>query len=210
MKSIILKATSVVMSLIIFTMSSQAIASSKVIKTIMDINSMSSEEVFRGVIFREGSLALQLFNKEDIEFTNNLNDDIKENLNATKAKIIQVIKSENPRYLSDFKSKIVSGDHFKVYNALVDAQEYVKSIVKTQYKLTDSEIDKYSKGGDPKAEITKLSADRNACIAVLIALVLVLLKLLVIPFAPDGDVSPEVSRLENEQLATTLVELSNK
>lgn len=208
MKNFILKGTSLFLSFLIFTVSTNAIASGKVVSYMLDLKSMSGEEVFRGVIFKEGDLSKMLYSAEDLAVVNNLNADVMKELSSTKTKIMNVIKTERPKYFSEFKANTLSNDHVVVYNALMNAKNYVKSIVQNQYKVSDSQINEFSKS-DLKTEMTKLSADRNMCVAVVVIAMVLVLFVLVIPYTESDTISYEsASRLENEQLAAKLVEIN--
>lgn len=208
MKNFILKGMSMFLSFLIFTVSTNALASGKAVSLMLDLKSMSGEEVFRGVVFKEGTLSKMLYNAEDLAVVNNLNADVMKELVTAKSKIMSVIKTENPKYFSDFKTKILSNDHVVVYNALMSAKDYVRTIIQNQYKVTDSQIDKFT-NADLKDGISKLNADRSMCVAVVVVAMVLVLWVLVIPFTESDTISYEsASRLENEQLAAKLVEIN--
>ena len=208
MKNFIVKGTSLFLSFLIFTVSTNALASGKVVSNMLDLKSMSGEEVFRGVVFKEGDLSKMLYSAEDLAVVNNLNADIQKELSLAKTKIMNVIKTEKPKYFSEFKAKILSNDHVVVYNTLMNAKDYVRSIVQNQYKVSNGQINDFSQS-DLKSEITKLNAGKNMCVAVIVIAMVLVLFVLVIPFTETDTTSNETaSRLENEQLAAKLVEIN--
>lgn len=208
MRKSILKGTSMFLSFLIFTISTNVFASSKAIKLAFDMKTLSGEQIFKGIVFKEGELSKMLYNEEDLAVVNNLNADVMKELTSAKSKIMSVIKTENPKYFSDFKNKMLSNDHLVVYNTLMTAKDYVRSIIQNEYKVSNGQIDKFT-NADLKSEISKLSADRNMCVAVVVVAMVLVLWVLVIPYTESDTISYEsASRLENEQLASKIVELN--
>lgn len=104
-----------------------------------DVNKLTGEDIFRGIYFFEGSIPEMIPSMESESaktFIENLDDDIKQNLEDFKQELITKIKANNSTFFDDFKRDITSGDHFKVKEALDKSMfEYEKVI------MSYSEID---------------------------------------------------------------------
>jgi len=172
-----------------------------------DFQNMSSEQVFRNVLFKEGNLGKQLYNQDDIEMMNSLDSELIKQLEKTKNEIIDGINKNNPDYFENFKSNILSNNHNIVLNTLLEARSIIKKTVKEQNNLTDKDLNNYTRT-DLKNELKKqkVYSEKVACVAVVVVVLVLVLFVLLIPVkALENN---EISRLENEQIVSKIIAIN--
>lgn len=97
------------------------------------LKDLTGEEIFKGIYFFEGvvpDLIPSMEAKTAKAFIENLDEDIKDNLEDFKEELITKIYQNNNSFFDDFKKDITSGNQFKVKEALDKSMfEYEKVIM---------------------------------------------------------------------------------
>lgn len=159
---------------------------------------MSGEQVFRSILFKEGDFGKKLYKEGEIELMSSLDSEVVKKLEITKSEIINSINRSNSTYFDDFKKNILTNDHNLILNTLLNAKQLVKKTVQKQARISDKKLSSYNEV-DLKKELQKqnlYSADKEACVAVLIVVLVLVLKVLLIPVMAENN---EMTRLETEQ-----------
>lgn len=109
-------------------------------------NSFTDEEVFKGVMFLEGPVANKMSDFKDLNFRSFVTDksEIEEIINFQN-EIIKRVKSSDPRYLSDFRKKIGSGDYYLIRSTLSEASGKISNITYDLSNLDKDEVSRIAK-----------------------------------------------------------------
>lgn len=171
--------------------------------------SMSGEQVFRSILFKEGDFGKQLYNEDDIELMNSLDSEVVKQLEITKTEIINDINKNNSSYFDNFKKNILSNNHNMILATLIEARQLVKETVNEQNNITNENLNSY-KRDDLKKKLQKQNLyGKKACVAVVIVVLVLVLLVLVVPAALETE-NNRISRLENEQTVSKIVSINSK
>ena len=167
-----------------------------------ELQSMSGEQLFRSVLFKEGDFGSQLYNQDEIEIMNKLDPELALQLEIVKTEIIAGINGTNPGYFDTFKSAILSNDHNLMLTTLLDARNMVKETIKAQNDLTDRDIKDYDQNALKEQFMNRALPDEEACVAILIIALI-----LFIAFIPLIEDTP-TSMLENEEIVGNIISIN--
>jgi SdpC family antimicrobial peptide len=88
----------------------------------------SDEDVFKGIMFLEGKVANKLGDFKDLNFRAFITDNNQINeILKFQNEVIKNIKSSNPKYFSDFRAKIGSGDYYVVQTTIQNASNEISN-----------------------------------------------------------------------------------
>ena len=137
--------------------------------------SFTDEDVFKGVIFFEGEVAEKMGSYKDLNFRTytNKKSDIDKALKFQK-EILNLIKIQNPNFLSNFRLKIGSGNFYVVKEAFNDAFAKVTEATSSLTNISKENLESTAKkilsdnninGNTSKIELVKkmkkLNSDNN-------------------------------------------------
>ncbi|WP_258101253.1 hypothetical protein [Marinoscillum pacificum] len=192
------------------------------------VSNVSGEELFTAIYFLQGPIANQIeFFQGMIEFREEyFNSDQLAALDETRENIISKMKENDPAFFDAFKEMIVSGDHYRIneaidyanssFNAALDesTRELAERYQSIQVDIRDLNIN--SEDGFQKGELELLAheyetqimlmdshstsdrIDDNTCLALAIAAVVVMAVYKYIDFWEDwGPFEEEIARTSN-------------
>lgn len=171
----------------------------------LKVMSYSGEALFEGIFFSEGEVAEQIPELRGLSAKNFVkSEEERQEIDEFRAAVLTHVNKNHPKFLGELKAAVDSRSHVKIDKVITVGKSYVEEAVNSlSYERNTAAEDEFTANLNDKidagmstdevksaisAEAEKMSRaiGEQACLAVAIALVLVLIKLLVIPFADDG------------------------